>query len=136
MLLLNRLLGDASQLVLFVEIHDGSHEVINKVDLPIALGGDYFFRLWFYEDGERQISAHLLPPCSEDTYFWHRPFERNEFRDSEHGLVIEFCKELGNLKFCSLTKHVSSSEKAGCPGILIVNTTQVKSGRVCTVIPH
>lgn len=94
LLLLNRLVGDASQLVPCVETRDEFHDVITKVDLPIALGGEYFFRLWFYKDGERQISAHLVPRCSNDTYFWYQPFEMNEFKDSEHGVVIEFCKEL------------------------------------------
>src|SRR5271157_1172346 len=65
-----------------------------RIDLPHASGAEYFFRLWFFEGGERQISAVLTQKQTDDTYFWYRPFELAEFRSSEGDLVDEFCKEL------------------------------------------
>ena len=94
LLLLTRLLGNSWRFGATVRTHENSREEITRVDLHTAPGAEYFFRLWFYEDGERQISAHLVQHRSEDTYFWYRPFEMNQFEESENGFVIEFCKEL------------------------------------------
>ncbi|HYL67814.1 MAG TPA: hypothetical protein VEX69_01485 [Candidatus Limnocylindria bacterium] len=71
-----------------------SRENIANLDLPIAPGAEYFFRLSFYEDGERQISAQLIEHSGDETYFWYRPLEMGEFRGSEDDLVCEFCEEL------------------------------------------
>jgi hypothetical protein len=65
-----------------------------RIDLPPADGADYFFRLWFYSDGERQIGAQLVEDSDDARYFWYRPFESAEFRESNVDLVNAFCKEL------------------------------------------
>jgi hypothetical protein len=92
--LLNRLLGDFGPVTPPLEPLGNSHENARRLNLPSAPGAEYFFKVWFYEDGERQISAHLILHSSEDNYFWHRPFELAEFRGSQDDLVTEFCKEL------------------------------------------
>ena len=68
--------------------------IIARLDLPTPPDAEYFFRLWFYEGGERQIGARLIQDRSDDTYFWYRPLEMAEFRGSEDDLVSEFCEEL------------------------------------------
>ena len=95
--LLNRLLGDRNPLIHPEEPTGDIREKIARLDLPAAPNAEYFFRLWFYEDGERQISAHLIQHRSDDTYFWYRPLEMGEFKSSEDDLVSEFCEELENL---------------------------------------
>jgi hypothetical protein len=70
----------------------GAH--IGKLDLPPAHGADYFFRLWLYPDGERQISARLVEDSREATYFWYRPFELAEFRGSTEDLISVFREKL------------------------------------------
>ena len=67
LLLLNRLLGDASQLVPCVETNDDSHEVFSRVDLPVALGGDYFFGSGFMKMVNDKLS---LNPEVEDGFIW------------------------------------------------------------------
>ncbi len=91
--LLNRLLGDRNSVIHPIESQGDFHEK-TRIDLPTAPGAEYFFRLWFYEGGERQISAQLIQHRSDDTYFWYRPLEMGEFRGSEDDLVNEFCEEL------------------------------------------
>jgi hypothetical protein len=95
--LLNRLLGDYGPVTPPLEPLGNSRENARKLDLPSAPGADYFFRLWFYDDGERQIGAHLIQHSSADIYFWYRPFELAEFRGSQDDLVTEFCEELESL---------------------------------------
>jgi hypothetical protein len=92
--LLIRLLGDCNPVIRHEEPNGDIREKIARLDLPTALGAEYFFRLWFYEGGERQISAHLIQRPSDDTYFWYRPLEMGEFNGSEDNLVSEFCAEL------------------------------------------
>jgi hypothetical protein len=55
--LLGRLLGDCNPIIHPPESKADTEEKIARVELPTAPGAEYFFRLWFYEDGERQISA-------------------------------------------------------------------------------
>ena len=93
--LLSRLLGDYNPGI--NQPKGDIREKIVRLDLPTAPGAEYFFRLWFYEGGERQISAHLLQNRGDDTYFWYRPLEMGEFNGSEDDLVSEFCQELENL---------------------------------------
>ena len=92
--LLSGLLGDCNPVIHHEELKADIREKIGRLDLPIAPGAEYFFRLWFYEGGEREITAHLIQHRSDDTYFWYRPFEMGEFKGSEDDLVSEFCKEL------------------------------------------
>jgi len=44
-----------------------------------------------------QISAELTAPDSDINYFWYRPFESAEFRDSMEALDAAFCETLENL---------------------------------------
>ena len=92
--LLNRLLGDYGPVFHTLEQQGNSRENISRLDLPTAPGAEYSFRLWFYEDGERQIGAQLIEPPSDETYFWYRPLELAEFRGSEDDLVSKFCQVL------------------------------------------
>src|SRR5712692_1800406 len=95
--LLSRLLGDCNPVIHPEEPKGNFREKIARLDLPTAPGAEYFFRLWFYEDGERQISAQPIQHRSDDTYFWHRPLEMAEFRGCEDDMVSEFCDELETL---------------------------------------
>jgi len=95
--LLNRLLGDRNPVILPSETQSDIRENMARLDLPTAPGAEYFFRLWFYEGGERQISARLIQHFGDETYFWYRPLEMTEFRGSEDDLVSEFCEELETL---------------------------------------
>jgi hypothetical protein len=92
--LLSRLIGDCNLLIHQEEPTGDIRGKIARLDLPLATGAEYFFRLWFYEGGERQISARLIQQRSDDTYFWYRPFEMGELNGSEDDLVSEFCEEL------------------------------------------
>jgi hypothetical protein len=92
--LLNRLLGESNPIIHPVKPQGDFREEIVRLDLPAAPGAEYFFRLWFYEGGERQISAQLIQDRCDDTYFWYRPLEMAEFGGSEDDLVSEFCEEL------------------------------------------
>jgi hypothetical protein len=69
-------------------------ENFTRIDLPLASSAEYFFRLWFFDGGEREISAVLTRKQTDDAYFWHRPFELAEFKSSEADLVDKFCREL------------------------------------------
>lgn len=51
-----------------------------RIDLPIAPGSDYRFQLWV--EPELQIAAKLMLQSPDRNYFWYRPFESGEFRDS------------------------------------------------------
>jgi len=86
--LLSRLLADCNPV-----IHPQDPKIA-ILDLPTAPGAEYFFRVWFYEGGERQISAQLIQRRSDDTDFWYRPLEMGEFNGSEDDLVSEFYEEL------------------------------------------
>jgi len=97
LVLLNRFLGDYVPDIQPVEPQGNSRENTTRFDLPTAPGAEYFFRVWFYEDGERQISAQLIQHRCDDTFFWYRPFEMAEFRGSEDDLASEFCMELESL---------------------------------------
>jgi hypothetical protein len=66
-----------------------------KIDLPRAAEADYFFRL--YTAPEMQIHAELTAPRSNVNYFWYRPFESAEFRDSTEALEAVFCETLEKL---------------------------------------
>ena len=66
-----------------------------KIDLPPAAGADYFFQLLI--EPEMQISAERTVPGSEVNYFWYRPFESAEFRDSAEALEAAFCETLEKL---------------------------------------
>jgi hypothetical protein len=92
--LLSLLLGDFNPAIQAVESSEGGAGNIGRFDLPLARDADYFFRIWFYGDSERQISARLIQSQSDDTYFWHRPFELAEFRGSGEYLINAFCEEL------------------------------------------
>jgi hypothetical protein len=92
--LLGRLLGDCNPIIHAPESKADTEEKIARVELPTAPGAEYFFRLWFFEGGERQISAQLIQHRNESTYFWYRPFEMAEVSGSEDDLVTEFCEEL------------------------------------------
>ena len=92
--LLNRILGDSYRDIHPEEAKGDIGERLAKLDLPTAPGAEYFFRVWFHEDGERQISAHLIQHRSDDTYFWYRSLEMAEFNGSKDDLLIEFCEEL------------------------------------------
>src|SRR5713226_244796 len=81
--LLSRLLGDCNPFIHPEEPKGDIREKIVTLDLPTAPGAEYFFRLWFYEGGERQISARLIQHFGDETYFWYRPLEMTEFRGSE-----------------------------------------------------
>jgi hypothetical protein len=95
--LLNRILGDDHPAIHPQEAKGNTGEKTIRLDLPTAPGAEYFFRLWFYEGGERQISAHLIQHRNDDIYFWYRSFEMGEFNGSENDLVSEFSEELENL---------------------------------------
>jgi hypothetical protein len=92
--LLKRILGDGNVDIHPDEAKDDIGERFAKLDLPSAPGAEYFFRVWFHEDSELQISAHLIQHRSDDTYFWYRSFEMAEFNGSQDDLVTEFCEEL------------------------------------------
>ena len=65
------------------------------VRLPCAEGSDYRFQLWFYPDGEREISAELVAPATaSDRYFWSWVFELDDFVNSPKALVQAFEREL------------------------------------------
>src|SRR5579859_3415933 len=85
--LLSRLLGGLNPLLHPVEARGDFPEKITSIDLPAAPGAEYFFKVWFYEGGERQISAQLIQHRSDKTYFWYRALELAEFRGSEGDLV-------------------------------------------------
>jgi hypothetical protein len=91
---LNRVFGDYNPMTHFVKPQGDSRKNIWRLDLPSAPGAEYFFSLWFFESGERQISAQLLDHGMDGTYFWYRPLEVAEFRGSENDLVSKFCEEL------------------------------------------
>src|SRR6202035_863163 len=65
------------------------------IDLPAAAGADYFFQLWI--EPEMQISAELTVSGSDINYFWYRPFELAEFRNSTEALEAAFCETLEKL---------------------------------------
>ena len=88
LVLLNDLLGHP------VEPQHDSRSNFFRIDLAPAHGAEYFFTLWFHEDGERQISAQLIQDRSDDTYFWCRTLEMAEFGGREHDLLNAFCEEL------------------------------------------
>jgi len=44
-----------------------------------------------------QIYAELTAPDSDVNYFWYRPFESAEFRDSAEALEAAFCETLEKL---------------------------------------
>ena len=91
--LVSLLLPDFNSAVQRVEGSKLAGPNIGRLDLPPAHGADYFFRLWFSSD-ERQISAKLIEDSDDAKYFWYRPFELAEFRDSIEDLVSAFCEEL------------------------------------------
>jgi hypothetical protein len=66
-----------------------------RIDLPSPAGADYFFQLWI--EPEMQISAELAVPGSDINYFWYRPFESAEFRNSTAALEAAFCQTLEKL---------------------------------------
>jgi len=73
-----------------------SHRIDStRIDLPSAAGADYFFQLWI--EPEMQISAQLAVPGSDVNYFWYRPFESAEFRDSTEALEAACCETLEKL---------------------------------------
>ena len=92
--LLSRLLGDRNPLIHPQEPTGDIREKIARLDLPPATGAEYFFRLWFYEGGDREISAVLIGHQNDDAYFWYRPLEMGESNESEDDLVSEFCEKL------------------------------------------
>jgi hypothetical protein len=92
--LLNRLLIDYRPVAQSQEAQTDAQKGIARLDLPIATGAEYFFRLSFHDGGERHISAQLIENRSAGTYFWYRPFELAEFRGSPEDLATEFCQEL------------------------------------------
>jgi hypothetical protein len=92
--LLNRLLRGYGPVIHPVEPQCNPRDNITRFNLPTAPDAEYSFRLWFYESGERQISAQLIRDHSDETYFWYRPLEMGEFNGCEDDLVSEFCEEL------------------------------------------
>jgi hypothetical protein len=92
--LLNLHLPDFNPVIQPVEGLKVTGPHICRLDLPPAHGADYFFRLWFSPDGERQIGAKLVEDSDDASYFWYRPFELAEFRDSNEDLVNTFCEKL------------------------------------------
>jgi len=78
-----------------------------KIDLPPAAGADYFLQLLI--EPEMQISAEPTVPGSEVNYFWYRPFESAEFRDSAEALEAAFCETLEKL----LTRESRIIQKNG-----------------------
>ena len=92
--LLNRLLGGRSPVIPPVESRGDSQKNFIRLDLPAAASAQYSFRLWFYEDRDREISAQPLQQNGDHDYFWYRAFELAEFGGSEGDLVKEFCRQL------------------------------------------
>jgi hypothetical protein len=95
--LLNLLLPDFNPVIQPVEGSKVTGPHTCRLELPPAHGADYFFCLWFYPDGERQIGAKLVEVSDDARYFWYRPFELAEFRDSNEDLVNVFCEQLDAL---------------------------------------
>lgn len=73
---------------------DGENGKVGLLQLPPAVGADYFFQLSFYQNGERQICAKLLGSGGAAEYFWYRPFELEAFGRNRQHLVDAFCEEL------------------------------------------
>jgi hypothetical protein len=71
---------------------------VQRVDLPFAPTAEYRLRLWFFENGEREIQARLinedLYAMSSPLYFWHYPFELSDFHNSPEELAERFDKDL------------------------------------------
>jgi hypothetical protein len=65
------------------------------IELPAAPGSDYYFRLWM--EPEIQISALLIARSPDQKYFWYRPFESSEFRNSMVALEAAFCETVEKL---------------------------------------
>jgi hypothetical protein len=73
---------------------EGYSAHIGRLDLPPAHGADYYFRLWLYPYGDREICAELVEDSRDGTYFWSRLFELAEFRGSKERLISAFHEEL------------------------------------------
>lgn len=71
---------------------------VSSVDLPFAPDADYRFRLWFYDDGERGITAEPLVSrfgkIATEVAFWSWPFELAEFHGSVADLAQYFDEQL------------------------------------------
>lgn len=92
--LINRLLANRSPFDQSSVPQGKFREGVARVDLPAAPGAEYFFKLWFLENGERHISAQLIERANAANYFWYRPFDLAEFRGCESDLAAEFCEQL------------------------------------------
>jgi hypothetical protein len=79
-----------------------------RIDLPAAPGADYFYQiLEIYP--EMQIGAELIGWDPEINYFWYRPFELAEFRNSRDALEAALCETLEKL----LTNDTQIVQKSG-----------------------
>jgi len=69
-----------------------------SVDLPYAPEADYRFQLWFYPDGERGITADLIPSrfgaMTATVAFWAWAFELPDFRGSPVELARAFDEQV------------------------------------------
>ena len=92
--LLRDLLPRFSPIIRGTELHFNAEQNTSSIELPAAQGAEYCFILWFTDNGEREISAKLMPRGNEHQYFWYRPFELAEFRGNLETLEAKFCEEL------------------------------------------
>jgi hypothetical protein len=67
-----------------------------RIDLPAAAGADYFYQIFGF-CSEMQIGAQLIESGPEINYFWYRPFELAEFRNSAEALEASVCETLEKL---------------------------------------
>jgi hypothetical protein len=96
--LIGLLLPNFNPVVQAVESPLSRKESFGRLDLPPALGADYFFQVWLYGDVERQISARPTNVGGNSSYFWHRPFdELVEQPGSREDLINAFCTVLKKL---------------------------------------
>jgi hypothetical protein len=96
--LIGLLLPNFDPVVQAVESPLSRRESLGRLDLPPALGADYFFQVWLYGDVERQISARPTNAGDDSNYFWHRPFdELVEQPGSREELIDAFCDVLKTL---------------------------------------
>ena len=97
--LIGLLLPNFNPVVQSVEPPLSRKESFGRLDLPTALGGDYFFQIGLHGDVERQISARPTNIGRDDScYFWYRPFdELVEQPGSREDLINAFSNMLKTL---------------------------------------
>ena len=79
----------------------GSRHPSVSVELPAPTGAEYLFKVYFRP--ERQIHARLVHVENSRYYFWYRPFEDAEFKNSTERLNGAFLNTLEQL-VCSETR--------------------------------